>query len=247
MRHIIAALIAIAMFMPAAGGQEQSINKSLISLASDRNIAVVSCWKSFASRRLPCFHEKRYRTGAGVNLGNHLVLTAYHVAKYRRVEVDDGEAEIIAVDPGHDLALLRSNAASLLTKIPPLVLSNNVNHNDLVFGVGNPFQNNDRMVLGYALNHISFFDWNRGCIPKECDLDKNWRQQHPSYGKSLLVSTEFIDPGFSGGGQWNSRGEMVGIYKGTDRHGNSVSIGAMEINNFLRKNGIEMTYVPSRY
>jgi S1-C subfamily serine protease len=125
------------------------------------------------------------------------ILTNYHViANARQVEVTLSnrkkyKAQIIGVDPSHDLAVIKINAPG----IAPATLgdSKGLIVGQKVFAIGNPFGLSGTMTRGIISSMRSI----RG--PDGTPIDE------------AIQTDAAINPGNSGGPLLNSRGEVIGI------------------------------------
>jgi S1-C subfamily serine protease len=125
------------------------------------------------------------------------ILTNYHVvANARRVEVTLSNrkkyrAEVIGLDPAHDLAVIRITASAIV----PAVLgdSKNLIVGQKVYAIGNPFGLNGTMTRGIISSIRSI----RGAENTPID--------------DAIQTDAAINPGNSGGPLLNSRGEVIGI------------------------------------
>ena len=125
------------------------------------------------------------------------ILTNYHVvANARQVEVTFSnrkkyKAEVIGMDPSHDLAVIKINATSVV----PAVLgdSKGLVVGQKVFAIGNPFGLSGTMTRGIISSMRSI----RG--PDGTPIDE------------AIQTDAAINPGNSGGPLLNSRGEVIGI------------------------------------
>jgi len=128
--------------------------------------------------------------------GDGHILTNYHVVeRARQVEVATHDkkkykADIVGVDPQHDLAVIQIPAHS----IPPAVLgdSKGLVVGQKVFAIGNPFGLSGTMTRG-IISSIRSVRGQRGFIDEAIQTDAA------------------INPGNSGGPLLNSRGEVIGI------------------------------------
>ena len=125
------------------------------------------------------------------------ILTNYHViANARQVEVTmaDGKrhrAELIGVDPSHDLAVIRIDAAKLV----PATLgdSKGLTVGQNVYAIGNPFGLSGTMTRGIISSIRSI------------------RRPDGTLIDEAIQTDAAINPGNSGGPLLNSRGEVIGI------------------------------------
>jgi serine protease Do len=149
----------------------------------------------FFGRRLPDEVE-RQAVGSAVIVSEegHLVTNRHIVAGMDEVEVElsDGrirQAEVIAMDPVVDMAVLKIEANGLTPL--PLGDSNNVRVGDLVMAIGNPLG-----LAGSVTNGIVSATGR----PLQADVDVQYIQTNAE-----------INPGNSGGPLINIRGEIIGI------------------------------------
>jgi len=138
--------------------------------------------------------------GSGFILNKEgLILTNNHVignAQAAKIEVKLSDqhtykAQILGVDPGHDLALLKINAPNLLPAT--LADSNGLIVGQRVYAIGNPFGLSGTMTRGI----ISAMRSIRG------------PQGNPI--EDAIQTDAAVNPGNSGGPLLNSRGEVIGI------------------------------------
>lgn len=129
-----------------------------------------------------------------------LILTNYHVVKGNErgtveVKLSDKhtyKAQVVTVDPGHDLALLKISAPNLV----PATLaetSSNLIVGQKVYAIGNPFGLNGTMT--------------RGII----SAIRSVRGQESVPIEDAIQTDAAVNPGNSGGPLLNSRGEVIGI------------------------------------
>src|SRR5258706_9869611 len=125
------------------------------------------------------------------------ILTNYHVVENaRQVEVTLANrkkyrAEVIGVDPSHDLAVIRITAASLV----PATLgdSSGLLVGEKVYAIGNPFGLNGTMTRGIISSRRPI----RGADGTPID--------------DAIQTDAAINPGNSGGPLLNSHGDVIGI------------------------------------
>jgi S1-C subfamily serine protease len=129
-----------------------------------------------------------------------LILTNYHVVKGNErgtveVKLSDKhtyKGQVLTVDPGHDLALLKISAPNLV----PATLaetSSNLIVGQKVYAIGNPFGLNGTMTRGI----ISAIRSVRG--PESAPIE------------DAIQTEAAVNPGNSGGPLLNSRAEVIGI------------------------------------
>jgi serine protease Do len=156
--------------------------------------------------------------GAGILLGDGLVLTNYHVARPGRkleVSLNDEQtfdARLLASDPGVDLALLQIPAnghkAAVLSTKPPRV-------GEMVFAFGHPWGQRN-VLTGGVLSAVTSARSRTGEVP-------------------ILRADVQLAPGNSGGPLLNSAGEVIGINAMIFGGDQSVAIPVSVIRPFLQK------------
>ncbi|MFZ5921414.1 MAG: S1C family serine protease [Chloroflexota bacterium] len=144
---------------------------------------------------LAVIQDGRRGAGAGVSVGDGLVLTNNHVvARGRSVRVtleDDGtfEARVLARDPEVDLALLHFPGGSGL---PAAVFaSERPRPGEMVFAFGHPWGQRN-VLTGGVLSAVTTARTRRGEIP-------------------ILRTDARLAPGNSGGPLLNAAGEVIGL------------------------------------
>jgi serine protease Do len=160
--------------------------------------------------------DKRRGAGAGLLVGNGLVLTNHHVAgRGRSLEVvlDDDEtfkARLVASDPNVDLALLEipvnGHAAAVFSKETP-------RPGELVFAFGHPWGQRN-VLTGGVLSAVTKIRGRHGDIP-------------------ILRADVQLAPGNSGGPLLNTAGEVIGLNAMIFGGDQSVAIPASLIKSFL--------------
>ena len=134
-------------------------------------------------------------SGVVIDAGRGLVVTNFHVIRNARaVEVgfhDDRHfpAELVAVAPNVDLAILRIRANDLPSL--PLGDSDDVAVGDYVVAIGNPFGLGQTVTAGIV-----------------SATDRGLGENDP---REFIQTDAPINPGNSGGALINTRGEIVGI------------------------------------
>jgi serine protease Do len=166
--------------------------------------------------------DRRGGAGAGVLVGDGLVLTNHHVARHSRflqVELDNDEvfdARVVASDPSVDLALLEipvngHKAAVISTESP--------RPGEMVFAFGHPWGQRN-VLTGGVLSAVTSVRGRKGEVP-------------------VLRADVQLAPGNSGGPLINSAGEVIGLNAMIFGGDQSVAIPASVIRPFLetaRKN-----------
>jgi len=171
--------------------------------------------------------DKHGGAGAGILVGDGLVLTNHHVAHHGhslQVMLDDNktfDARVVASDPNVDLALLEipSNGhkqAVISTETP--------RPGEMVFAYGHPWGQRN-VLTGGVLSAVSAVRTHHGEVP-------------------ILRADVQLAPGNSGGPLLNSAGEVIGINAMIFGGDQSVAIPASVIRPFLEK---ARASVPERY
>jgi serine protease Do len=160
--------------------------------------------------------NKRRGTGAGILMGNGLVLTNAHVAGRGRdlqVVLENEEtypAKLVTSDPGVDLALLEiqvdGHAAAVLSEETP-------RPGEMVFAFGHPWGQRN-VLTGGVLSAVTRLTGQRGEIP-------------------ILRADVQLAPGNSGGPLLNAAGEVIGLNAMIFGGDQSVAIPAIVIREFL--------------
>jgi S1-C subfamily serine protease len=152
-------------------------------------------------------HPKRVRVGTGMAVGRGLILTAFHLVgdpytgeitaeeiKVSQPHTDwKGEisAEVVKADPSFDLAVLKFEP---FREFPPL-------------SFGNPDQLHPG-ELTYLIGHEFLLDGTGMLYPRDGEIvgDSALDRESP-----LFVISPPVVRGFSGGGVFNQKHELVGI------------------------------------
>ena len=170
--------------------------------------------------------------GFGVALGNGEVLSAYHVVKdMELIYINDIKEKVIDFNEDTNLVLISFGHSD--GSLPLVNLGRLTEKRDLVLAVGD----SDKASIGFTLGHIGWTDWHKECQSEKCSFPKDW-EKRPMNG-FLVISSAFVIPGFSGGGQYNSLGSLTGIHEGL-KGGLSFDISDSDIEIFLFKNGITL-------
>ncbi|QHN02149.1 trypsin-like serine protease [Granulicella sp. WH15] len=121
---------------------------------------------------------------------NHVINNAQHV-EVTLADKHQYKAQVVGIDPGHDLALLLVNAPNLTPAT--LAQSNGLVVGQRVYAIGNPFGLSGTMTRGIisAIRSIR----GEGGNPIE----------------DAIQTDAAVNPGNSGGPLLNSRGEVIGI------------------------------------
>lgn len=166
--------------------------------------------------------------GSGVILSpDGYILTNYHVidkAKEVRVTLSDREeyqAQLVGVDPGTDLALIKIHPGKKLTAAR-LADSDRLQVGDTILAIGNPWGMGQSVTKGI----VSAKERSVGLNPYE----------------ELIQTDAAINPGYSGGGLFNLTGELVGIVSSTLTNSQGISFAiptnvARQVAEILRSEG----------
>ena len=173
--------------------------------------------------------EVKYGSGSGVVIAKEYVLTNYHVvedAHSLKISLDDDEknlydATVVASDADKDVAVLHVPGLPL----EPVELGNS---DDLVIGdwvvcIGNPIGFTGTATAGIVSG------LNREIASENSSIDKYGRNSQ--IVNSMIQTDAAINSGNSGGGMFNTAGQLVGIptlkYSGTRYSSNAAieSIG----------------------
>ena len=173
--------------------------------------------------------EVKYGSGSGVVIAKEYVLTNYHVvegAHSLKISLDEDEknlydATVVASDADKDVAVLHVPGLQL----EPVELGNS---DDLVIGdwvvcIGNPIGFTGTATAGIVSG------LNREIASENSTLDKYGRNSQ--IVNSMIQTDAAINSGNSGGGMFNTAGQLVGIptlkYSGTRYSSNAAveSIG----------------------
>ncbi len=209
----------------------QWTNTDAIKLMVRRNVFVVGCKPRFMLRHGPIWRLRKSwcLTGSGVDLGNGTVLSAYHIVRKEKAIYVNGAAEsLLASDEKIDLALISFHKSD--KNLPALRLGNPA-QGELVLSTGNPYENLNKIAVGFVTSSTSWALWHDACKP-----GKN-HGRHPTDGGPLILSSTYTNPGYSGGGQYAVDGTLMGIHEGIWTDGSSVTISSRDIAAFLREHG----------
>ncbi|MBI2876605.1 MAG: trypsin-like peptidase domain-containing protein [Candidatus Tectomicrobia bacterium] len=166
--------------------------------------------------------------GSGVILNPEgYILTNYHVidkAKQIRVTLSDREeyqAQLVGIDPGTDLALIKIHPAKKL-QAARLADSDQLRVGDTVLAIGNPWGMGQSVSKGI----VSAKERSVGLNPYE----------------ELIQTDAAINPGCSGGGLFNLKGELVGVVSSTLTNSQGISFAipsnvARQVAEILRSEG----------
>jgi serine protease Do len=165
---------------------------------------------------LAVVQDGRRGAGAGILIGDGLVLTTRHVVARGRsvtVTLDDGsshQAQVLAHDPDVDLALLRIPAighpSAVFASQPP-------RPGQMVFAFGHPWGQRN-VLTGGVLSAVTSARTRRGEIP-------------------VLRSDVRLAPGNSGGPLLNAAGEVLGLNAMIFGGDQSITIPVSVIRGFL--------------
>jgi serine protease Do len=174
---------------------------------------------------LAVVHNGRRGAGAGVLVGEGLVLTSHHVVAHGRsfkVTLDDGatyEARVLSHRPETDLALLSIPANGHPTAV---FSEREPRPGELVFAFGHPWGHRG-VLTGGVLSALTAARTPRGEVP-------------------ILRTDARLAPGNSGGPLLNAAGEIIGINAMIFGGDQGIAIAASAIREFL---GMARSQVPS--
>lgn len=166
--------------------------------------------------------------GSGVILSpDGYILTNYHVidkAREIRVTLSDREeyqAQLVGVDPGTDLALIKISPGKKLSAAR-LADSDQLRVGDTILAIGNPWGMGQSVTRGI----VSAKERSVGLNPYE----------------ELIQTDAAISPGYSGGGLFNLKGELVGVVSSTLTNSQGISFAipanvARQVAGILRSEG----------
>jgi serine protease Do len=161
--------------------------------------------------------------GAGIHLGEGLVLTNNHVVRRDHAQVlfgknDIYEARTVARDPDVDLALLQ---IPVQNGLPAALLADKMPRpGEMVFALGHPWGERDILTVG-VLSALATARNRRGEF-------------------KVLRTDARLAPGNSGGPLLNAAGEVIGLNAMIVGGDQSVAIPVNIIRTFLQKAGVEL-------
>ncbi|MGI9014661.1 MAG: trypsin-like peptidase domain-containing protein [Phycisphaerales bacterium] len=171
-------------------------------------------------------------SGFVLDQSGYIVTNAHVVARTadRRVVFGDGtelDAEVIAMDVEHDLAILKVDAPGPLPELP-LGRSDDLMVGETVIAIGNPFGFQHTVTSGVV-----------SAIDREIILSDNLRFD------GLIQTDASINPGNSGGPLLNVLGELIGV--NTAIRGDAENIGFAIPVDQLRARLPELLSIERRY
>ncbi|BDB99260.1 S1C family serine protease [Saccharolobus caldissimus] len=156
--------------------------------------------------------------GSGFSIGKNILITSYHVianAKEILIISNEGfrdEAEIIAINPFHDLAMLKTTL-----DLPSLKLAKEYKTGEVVLAVGNP---------------LGLYSVSMGIISSE-----ERTIMSPIGSPVYVIQTDAaINPGNSGGPLINTKGEVVGVVTAMIKEAQNIgfAIPSKLVDSFIR-------------
>ncbi|MCS7287091.1 MAG: serine protease [Anaerolineae bacterium] len=201
LRVILLALLALAGFQPPAFLEKPLPASYFLQLVGDPEVRMVQR----AVFMVKVKHREGERNGTGVAVGKGLMLTAFHlVGNLRTGKITAEEiwlsqphtewkeeipAEIVKADPSLDLVVLKFEAPIELPSISP----------------GDPVRLRPGEVI-YVIGH-EFFPGGIGVLyPRDGEILDELREESAFFAIFPPVAR-----GFSGGGVFNQKHELVGI------------------------------------
>lgn len=163
------------------------------------------------------FAPNSQSSGSGVVIDEKgYVLTNYHVvagATNLEVKFADGTAaaaEVMGVDPGNDLAVIRADVSGTTATTAPLGDSEAVRVGDLVLAIGNPFSLEGTMTQGIVSAKGRIFASGQGTRPI----------------RNMIQTDAPVNPGNSGGPLLDCQGRVIGINTALENPtGQDVNVG----------------------
>jgi S1-C subfamily serine protease len=178
----------------------------LAALYAKVNPGVVTIW-NFADLGPPHTDTVPAGQGSGFVIDNdgHIITNQHVVAGAQEIEIDfpsgtKAWAELIAVDPDSDLAVLKVDVpADSLTPLP-LGDSDLVSVGDRVVAIGNPFGLSGTMTSGIV-----------SALGRTLDSEHASPGGQPFSAGDIIQTDAAINPGNSGGPLLNLQGEVIGV------------------------------------
>lgn len=178
----------------------------LAALYAMVNPGVVTIW-NFADLGPPHTDSVPAGQGSGfvIDRDGHIITNQHVVAGAQEIEIDfpsgaKAWAELVAVDPDSDLAVLKVDVpADSLTPLP-LGDSDLVRVGDRVVAIGNPFGLSGTMTSGIV-----------SALGRTLDSEHASPGGQPFSAGDIIQTDAAINPGNSGGPLLNLRGEVIGV------------------------------------
>ena len=226
----------------------KSINKKtkFIQILSDSNRSSVGAkiYKSVAPITVLVEANNAYGSGFVIDYEGHIVTNYHNIQtdfrkrnEYQRsvrlkfcpIDGDDirnetvYEADVVKIDPGRDLALLKLRSTTNLKKFTPAKLdySENVLIGMDVHAIGHPEGNPCTYTKGVISQIRKSYEW---------DYD-----EYNSHRATVIQTQTPINPGNSGGPLISDEGLIIGInsFVQPDTEGIAFAVASVEIQNFL--------------
>lgn len=196
-----AILTAAVFFSPSyvwAYASDEEANINIYEEAGPSVVNIVSTTVSY-----DFFYNPVPSTGSGSGViidkaGN--IITNYHVVEGARsldVTLFDGSkftAEVVGVDPGDDLALIKVKAPQTKLKPVPMGDSSSLRVGQKALAIGNPFGLEKTLTTGIVSS-----------------LGRTMRATNGRLIRGIIQTDAAINPGNSGGPLLNSDGKMIGV------------------------------------
>ncbi len=178
----------------------------LAALYAKVNPGVVTIW-NFADLGPPHTDTVPAGQGSGFVIDNdgHIITNQHVVAGAQEIEIDfpsgtKAWAELVAVDPDSDLAVLKVDVpAGSLTPLP-LGDSDLISVGDRVVAIGNPFGLSGTMTSGIV-----------SALGRTLDSEHASPGGQPFSAGDIIQTDAAINPGNSGGPLLNLQGEVIGV------------------------------------
>lgn len=201
MRPLKLFLIAMVFFIPAFAQAFTSDEEAVISIYEEAGPSVVNIVSTTVSYDF--FYNPVPSTGSGSGVimdrsGN--IVTNYHVVEGARsldVTLFDGSkltADVVGVDPGDDIALIRVRAPQARLKPIPMGDSSSLKVGQKALAIGNPFGLDKTLTTGIVSS-----------------LGRTMRATNGRLIRGIIQTDAAINPGNSGGPLLDSGGKMIGV------------------------------------
>ncbi|MBI5492173.1 MAG: trypsin-like peptidase domain-containing protein [Deltaproteobacteria bacterium] len=201
MRPLKLFLIAIVFFIPASAHAFTSDEEANIGIYEEAGPSVVNIVSTTVSYDF--FYNPVPSTGSGSGViidrsGN--IVTNYHVVEGARsldVTLFDGSkfaADVVGVDPGDDIALIRVKAPQARLKPIPMGDSSSLKVGQKALAIGNPFGLDKTLTTGIVSS-----------------LGRTMRATNGRLIRGIIQTDAAINPGNSGGPLLDSAGKMIGV------------------------------------
>ncbi len=201
MRPLKLFLIAMVFFIPSSALAFTSDEEANINIYEEAGPSVVNIVSTTVSYDF--FYNPVPSTGSGSGVimdrsGN--IVTNYHVVEGARsldVTLFDGSkltADVVGVDPGDDIALIRVRAPQARLKPIPMGDSSTLRIGQKALAIGNPFGLDKTLTTGIVSS-----------------LGRTMRATNGRLIRGIIQTDAAINPGNSGGPLLDSGGKMIGV------------------------------------